>query len=217
MNTFERSTNMKTRTIRSWTRLATFAAFLGLVVPSTVGCGALGSWTYMRDDAQPVVTSAMVAPEFSLAASDGKAVSLSELHASRPAILIFYRGAWCPWCRGQLRRFQEHMPEIQAAGARVVAISVDPAEKSRDLTQALSLTFPLLSDPDGKVASRYGVYDAKSEYNLPAVVIVDEHGSIRYRYVGDGFRDRVEPGAVVSFLGSGMGRTTVASGRKPAP
>jgi peroxiredoxin len=193
--------NISTSTIR----------FLGSIALATVLSTATGC-AYQRDDSQAVLTSNNAASDFSLATSEGTTVSLSELRSSGPVVLVFYRGSWCPWCKGQLGRFQQQLPEIEGEHARVVAISVDPPEKSRELAKKLSLTFPLLSDPDGKVAAAYGVFDAGAGYNKPATVIVGKNGVVRYRYVGEGFRDRVEPSAVVAFLHKNQSREVVASG-----
>jgi AhpC/TSA family len=50
------------------------------------------------------------APGFALPDQRGEQVSLAELVAAGPAVLTFYRGAWCPYCNLQLRTFQAHLP-----------------------------------------------------------------------------------------------------------
>lgn len=86
----------------------------------------------------------------------------------------------------------------------VAAISAD----ARDDTVAWQadedpedrLGFPLLSDPESRVAKAYGVYDAPHEMALPAVFVIDREGAIRWRQVGDSIADRPPAEAVLEHL-----------------
>jgi peroxiredoxin len=58
------------------------------------------------------------------------------------------------------------------------------------MIEKLLLPFSLLSDPDGEVSRRYGVWDEKGQIARPAIFVVDREGSVRYIYVGEDFADR---------------------------
>jgi peroxiredoxin len=58
------------------------------------------------------------------------------------------------------------------------------------MVEKLLLPFSLLSDPDGDVIRRYGVWDEEGQIARPAIFVVDRTGVIRYAYVGDDFADR---------------------------
>ncbi len=58
------------------------------------------------------------------------------------------------------------------------------------MIEKLILPFSLLSDPDGEVSKRYGVWDEEGQIARPAILIVDPAGIVRYVYVGEDFADR---------------------------
>ena len=62
------------------------------------------------------------APAFALTGHDGKQVALTDLVADGPAVLIFYRGDWCPICRKQLGEVQGRLADFEAKNATVVAM-----------------------------------------------------------------------------------------------
>jgi len=55
-------------------------------------------------------------PEFTLPNATGGQVTISELLASGPVVISFYRGGWCPYCNLELRALQQALPDIQARG-----------------------------------------------------------------------------------------------------
>jgi peroxiredoxin len=76
---------------------------------------------------------------------------------------------------------QRHLPDFSARSIRIVGVSVDPQDESRDLAKSLGLTFDLLSDPDLKVIRAYGVADESNGIAWPSEVLVDPGGAIRWR------------------------------------
>jgi peroxiredoxin len=76
---------------------------------------------------------------------------------------------------------QRHQADFAARHVRVVAISVDSVEKSRDLAKDLGLEYPLLSDPSMGVIRAYGVADESNEIAWPAEFLIDAGGRIRWR------------------------------------
>jgi peroxiredoxin len=76
---------------------------------------------------------------------------------------------------------QGHKADFDARHIRVVAISVDAIEKSKDLAKDLGLGFALLSDPEMKVIRAYGVADESNEIAWPAEFLIDQGGRIRWR------------------------------------
>jgi peroxiredoxin len=104
------------------------------------------------------------APEFILADSDGKPVSMRELLARGPLVVSFYRGVWCPYCNLELQALQEALPEITARGASLVAISPQTAPNSRKSQRDNKLGFPILSDTRSEVAEAFGIRFALQDY-----------------------------------------------------
>ena len=77
------------------------------------------------------------APDFTLLDPRGTAVRLSHLLEQGPVVITFYRGAWCPYCHLALRACQQALPQLQAGGATLVAISPQTPYYSRALAEKL--------------------------------------------------------------------------------
>jgi len=75
---------------------------------------------------------------------------------------------------------------------------VDPPAKSREMANKLSLPFPILSDPDHKVISDFGVLDGGLA--RPSTFVVDRGGVIQWSYVGEDRSDRPFNDAIISAL-----------------
>jgi len=75
-------------------------------------------------------------------------------------------------------------------GAQVAAISVDPPGHNAAMVEKLLLPFPLLSDPQGAVIQRYGLWNPDERIATPSIVVVDRTGMARWAYAGHDFADR---------------------------
>src|SRR5919107_693431 len=98
-----------------------------------------------------------VAPDFELADETGTPRRLSELLADGPVVLFFYPAAMTAGCTAEACHFRDLAAEFAAAGAQRVGISRDPVDKQRAFADRHRFDYPLLSDPDGAVASAMGV------------------------------------------------------------
>jgi peroxiredoxin len=88
----------------------------------------------------------------------GRSVSLEEIVATGPAVVVFYRGGWCPYCNLALRTYQlELLPLLNAVGARLVAISPQNPDESLSTSEKANLSFTVLSDPGSRLAERLGI------------------------------------------------------------
>ncbi|WFS03631.1 peroxiredoxin-like family protein [Rhizobium tumorigenes] len=97
------------------------------------------------------------APSFILKDPDGIDVSSVDLLKHGPLIVSFYRGVWCPYCNMELQALQAALPEFEALGAKLVAISPQTAPNSRKSMRQNTLGFPILSDPKGDVGAAFGL------------------------------------------------------------
>ncbi len=96
-------------------------------------------------------------PAFTLVNANESAVSLSTLLQDGPLVISFYRGAWCPYCNLEINALQNRLTDIQATGARLVAISPQTPDKSNDQVSASKLTFDVLSDTGNQLAKQCGL------------------------------------------------------------
>jgi thioredoxin-dependent peroxiredoxin len=98
-----------------------------------------------------------LAPDFELPDEEGTPRKLSDLAADGPVVLFFYPAAMTPGCTAESCHFRDLKAEFDAVGARRVGISADQVEKQKRFSDKHSFDYPLLSDPDGAVATQFGV------------------------------------------------------------
>ena len=163
------------------------------------------------------------APTFDLPDHDGRIVRSSDLVAKGKLVLCFIRGRWCPFCVGQMEAMNLVLPQIEQAGATLVAVSPQTVKQAFFMHDQHKLRFPLLSDADNQVARKFGlsyrVPDAQEavyrkafvnlpftngddswELPIPATYIVDREGTIRYASANEDYTERPEPDDLVRAL-----------------
>jgi peroxiredoxin len=163
---------------------------------------------------------------FTLNDATGTAVSLSELLETGPAVIVFYRGGWCPYCNLALRTYQQELlPRLGAFGARLAAISPQTPDGSLSTAQKAALSFTVLSDPGSRVAQRLGitfqqaddVLDAQRKLGLdlskanaegstrlprPTVLIIDQDRTVRFADIQPDYTARTEVTDILTALTS---------------
>jgi peroxiredoxin len=133
------------------------------------------------------------APDFSLLASNGERISLSQFHG-RPVILAFYPADRTPVCSNQMALYNEALHLFDEYNAQLLAISVDDVASHQSFAESLKLDFPLLADdnPAGAVADRYGVYNPGYGMSDRALYVVNQKGVIHWSELSP---RNVNPGA----------------------
>lgn len=97
------------------------------------------------------------ATDFELPDQTGTKRRLAELLTDGPVVLFFYPAAMTSGCTAESCHFRDLAADFAAAGAQRVGISADPVDKQAEFDRINSLGYPLLSDPDGTVATSFGV------------------------------------------------------------
>ena len=82
-------------------------------------------------------------PSITTTAVDGDPIDLPDILAGQFAVVLFYRGSWCPYCNAQLRAFERATEKLDALQVKVVALSVDDEATTRELIAKHRLTFPV--------------------------------------------------------------------------
>lgn len=163
------------------------------------------------------------APDFTLPNVDGSSVSLSEALQAGSVVLVFYRGAWCPYCNLALRAYQQILPEIQARGAQLITVSPQTPDNSLTMAEKNELQFAVLSDEDNQVAREYKlvftvpkdvveIYDnigidlvaangnEHYELPLPGTYVIAQDGTVHYAFADTNYVKRAEPADILAAL-----------------
>jgi peroxiredoxin len=191
------------------TRMLSCAALLALVAcggtqvgstdPTGDGEGGQDQKT-TTDGANPCATAPEVgesvneglgkAADATILAGDGSHVQLNSAWLNSTAVVIFYRGHWCPFCQRQLSELQANVVEFEKLNANLIAVSADPEDIEKMQTKS-GVKFELYADPDLVAIKAFDVLDEPNGISRPAVFIVDQKGMIRFRYVGENASDRI--------------------------
>jgi peroxiredoxin len=162
------------------------------------------------------VKAGEMAPLFRLRSRNGGFVSLSEILDRGPAVISFFRGAWCPFCRLELQALAEAHSEIKRLGATLIGLSPLPSADSYS-------SFLILTDPGCRVAAGYRIaftvpaqlqpaylalgYSNRAKRRpdrwllpLPATYIIDRNGLVVLSYVDADYTTRLEPTEIVVAL-----------------
>ena len=111
----------------------------------------------------PWIEEGKKAPAFTLTADDGSKVRLSELKG-KPVVLYFYPKDDTPGCTKEACAFRDASTKLKKLGAVVLGVSPDTVESHVKFREKYKLNFPLLADPDHKIAEKYGAWREKNMY-----------------------------------------------------
>ena len=165
-----------------------------------------------RRNAQARHPSELVLPD-----SDGIAHALTEFTASGPAVLVYARGAWCPFCLRQLADYAEHYPEFRRSGVEVIALSPETPRKARRMRTGLKLPFAVLSDTDYGAARVFGLMDhEKPGMPTPATLVLDNTGGVRLSTLNE-WTKSVFAGDILEYVRTLKQTDGAAAAAIPAP
>ena len=163
------------------------------------------------------------APDFVLNNAFGKSVSLKDKLKEGPVVLVFYRGAWCPFCNMHLHALQENLSEFKKYGAQLITITPQTPDKSAAQLKEKGYPFEVLSDLDSKVMKDYKLYfelpaDLVEVYKkhgldieafngkdrnvlpVPGSFVIDTNMIVRAMHADTDYKERMEPSAIIDAL-----------------
>ena len=169
-------------------------------------------------------------PGFALPTAEGRFLRSDTLLARGPLVVNFYRGDWCPYCRVTLDALETALPDIERAGATLLAVTPDTGGRTFATKRTQGLHYELATDVDHALGLQTGVvfrlpeaYRAGLAANgidlprrqghdgwlvpAPVTFVIDQAGIVRWRHVTTDPTQRAEPADVVMALAA------VAAGR----
>jgi peroxiredoxin len=142
-------------------------------------------------------------PDFRAVDEQGDPVRSVELHGA-PAVLLFVRGNWCPFCSRQVSNLTQHYRDIVDLGARLILVTPRPLETTRRVAEFFKVEFDFWLDNELAVTRQLGLLqeggvpkDYDKEYGRdtvwPTALVVDAAGIIRYTDLSRHISDRPDP------------------------
>lgn len=162
------------------------------------------------EDVSPLLSGENI-PQVKLINDAGQSFDLNAAVASKPTILIFYRGGWCPYCSKQLAGLQEIEQDLTKMGYQLLAVSTDSPENLKQSETKSKITYTLLSDADLAASKQFGIaFKSPQSYEkflpetsggknvdkllpVPSVFILNRKGNIRFEYINPNITQRLSP------------------------
>jgi peroxiredoxin len=147
-------------------------------------------------------------PDFTAKDQFGKEISLYETLKSKKVILTFYRGAWCRYCMGQFKDYQDSLAMFSDKGAVIIAVSPEQEDGIAKTAKTSKASFSLIHDDGLKIMKAFQViseekyqefheqYIKTGEDNqqkylpVPATYIINKEGAIDYVYFDPNYKVR---------------------------
>jgi peroxiredoxin len=160
------------------------------------------------------------APDFTVYNVDGTPFHFEADKLERPALIITFRGGWCPYCNTQLQELRNVLPEIKQSGVDVLFLSGDRPEilysnlKQETQDSINGLDYTILSDADISAGKAFGLafrvpdetinkyrqrdwdlasssMDKYKVLSIPAVYVIRANGEIAFAYSEPDYRVRL--------------------------
>ena len=121
-----------------------------------------------------------MAPDFTLPATVGNKVSLSDYRGKKNVVLLFYPLDFSPVCSAENRECAQLAPGLASDDVAVLRISVDSLWSHRAFAEKFGISYPLLFDfhPKGEVAKKYGVFLEDRGMAARTAFVVGKDGKI---------------------------------------
>lgn len=165
-------------------------------------------------------------PDFKAKDQNGNDIVFKDLRKKGNVVVVFTRGSWCPYCNRFLKKLQDSLPLIQAKHAQLVAITPESHEGINDAVAKTGAAFPIIYDSAMKITNAYNgsykvdekilvrykdsnpsidllkINNQRKDAYLPitAVYIVNNEGSVTYRYFDEDYKKRVSVKEILDAL-----------------
>src|ERR1700729_79965 len=141
-------------------------------------------------------------PSITITPPAGAPLELPDALGGAFAVVLFFRGAWCPYCNAQLRAFQRAQDKLSELDIKVVALSVDDEATTRELIEKHGLTFPVGHSADARaVAQETGAFVNEDPLYLQSTgFVLAPAGRVVGRVFSSGAMGRLVPEDIVGMV-----------------
>lgn len=192
-----------------------------ILITAAVSCSK-GQVASTAEEVTPLEVGEEI-PNVTLQDPFGNDTELHTLVSKKPALLIFYRGGWCPYCNAHLSQLVEIEEQLYDMGIQILAVSPDQPSYLKESVMEHELNYKLLSDSDMNASKQFGIAfevdtatvnrykrngldlaerSGHDHYllSVPAAFLVDTTSTIQYRYFNPDYTVRIENDEILSTV-----------------
>ena len=126
------------------------------------------------------------APNFDAETTEGK-INFYDWAGDSWVVLYSHPSDYTPVCTTELGRTASLKEDFERRNAKVIAVSVDDLEshkgwvKDIEETQGVTMNFPIIADPEKKVAVAYDMIhpEADAKFTVRSVFVIDPNKKVR--------------------------------------
>jgi peroxiredoxin len=150
----------------------------------------------------PLLRPGDMFPQLTLTVPGRNTIPVPGSFAGDYGVVLFNRGAWCPYCAAQLRAFQRAGDSLADAGVRVAALWVDDEETTAEFTAKNGITFPLGHSADARaIAELTGAFVNEDPLYLQSTgFVLDPRGTVIVSVYSSGAIGRLVPQDVTGLV-----------------
>jgi len=172
------------------------------------------------NDVQPLLPG-MSAPAFTVTGKGGQVLNFDPASMSKPVVLTFYRGGWCPYCNLHLSELRLAEAQLLKMGFEVWFVSMDSPEMLTEGMEGGDFNYRLFSDAGGNATRAFGIafrlddktyrryisygvdLEQRSGRNhhilpVPSTFIIGRNGLIRFAYSNPDYKVRLHPDVLLA-------------------
>lgn len=171
----------------------------------------------------PLKTGMKTPEKINLTNINNQAVKLDSLINTKPTVLVFFRGGWCPFCTAHLGELQQVKSKIDSLGYQLIAITPDRFSNLDSSYKSSKAEFTLLSDHQAKAIQAFGLawkiddptylkyknsYGMDTEFwsgekhhllPVPAVYVI-KNGTVQFNFVNPNYTSRLSGKTLTAVL-----------------
>lgn len=142
----------------------------------------------------------------------GNPINLEKLSKTKPVVVVFYRGSWCPYCNVYLASLVKRLDEIQEK-AEIIAITPQQPDHIDETIKLRNIKFPIIYDENAEIIKdwksvsreeRVGVLKTNQYDNqilpVPATYVVSQEGVVTKRHFDENFKVRMDVDELIAEL-----------------
>jgi peroxiredoxin len=137
----------------------------------------------MNEQHAPFLEKGQIVPVFSLPGPDGMPHGSWDYKQREHFILLALTSSSTSLAHEIFKGFQQHYGFFREEDCAILVVTANTVIENLQVQEQLRLSFPLLSDPSGKVIARYTIWDEQARLACPGLVLANRYGALYQQWI----------------------------------